>query len=205
MTANTPNPALSNSRNASKRGRPSAPADLIAASGARSSSTAPRRTTCGPEAGPRLEIEPDVHADSGKARKAARRSIRAARGRAGHHPARARSLRARALGTDRARSAVSVRSSCATDGSPSSSLPRLPLVQSEPSLKYDGSRTRRARSRPPARDDKVRQLLLMARENPSWGYTRLRGALENLGLGLRALHHPAHPQATRDRAGPAPG
>jgi hypothetical protein len=50
--------------------------------------------------------------------------------------------------------------------------------------KYDGSRTRRAPSRPPARDDRVRQLLLMARENPSWGYTRLRGALENLGLGL---------------------
>jgi putative transposase len=34
--------------------------------------------------------------------------------------------------------------------------------------KYDGSRTRSAPSRPPARDDKVRQLLLMARENPSW-------------------------------------
>ena len=30
----------------------------------------------------------------------------------------------------------------------------------------------------------VRQLLTMARENPSWGYTRLRGALKNLGLDL---------------------
>jgi transposase InsO family protein len=50
--------------------------------------------------------------------------------------------------------------------------------------KYDASRSRRAPSRPPARADRVRQLLVMARENPSWGYTRLRGALENLGLGL---------------------
>ena len=53
--------------------------------------------------------------------------------------------------------------------------------------KYDGSRTRRAPGRPPARDDKVRQLLMMARENPSWGYTRLRGALGNLGLGRSTI------------------
>jgi len=49
--------------------------------------------------------------------------------------------------------------------------------------KYDGSRTR-ARRRPATRDDKVKQLLTMARENPSWGYTRLRGALANVGLDL---------------------
>jgi putative transposase len=47
--------------------------------------------------------------------------------------------------------------------------------------KYDGSRTRGRPGRPAARGDKVQQLLTMARENPSWGYTRLRGALENLG------------------------
>jgi putative transposase len=30
----------------------------------------------------------------------------------------------------------------------------------------------------------VQHLLTMARENPSWGYTRRRGALENLGFDL---------------------
>jgi hypothetical protein len=47
--------------------------------------------------------------------------------------------------------------------------------------KYDGNPTR---GRPGARGDKVKQLLTMARENPSWGYTRLQGALENLGFEL---------------------
>ena len=50
--------------------------------------------------------------------------------------------------------------------------------------KYDGSRTRGRLGRPAVRGDKVQQLLTMARENPSWGYTRLRGALENLGFDL---------------------
>ncbi len=49
--------------------------------------------------------------------------------------------------------------------------------------KYDGSRTRGGPGRPAARGE-VQQLLTMARENPSWGYTRLRGALENLGFEL---------------------
>jgi transposase InsO family protein len=31
---------------------------------------------------------------------------------------------------------------------------------------------------------RVQMLLTMAHENPSWGYTRLRGALENLGFDL---------------------
>ncbi len=50
--------------------------------------------------------------------------------------------------------------------------------------KYDGSRSRGGPGRPATRNDKVQQLLTMARENPSWGYTRLRGALENLGFDL---------------------
>src|ERR1022692_4344497 len=50
--------------------------------------------------------------------------------------------------------------------------------------KYDGSRTRGRLGRPAARGAKVQLLLTMARENPSWGYTRLRGALENLGFDL---------------------
>jgi hypothetical protein len=43
--------------------------------------------------------------------------------------------------------------------------------------KYDGSRARTGLGRPAARGDKVKQLLTMARENPSWGYTRLRGGV----------------------------
>jgi transposase InsO family protein len=50
--------------------------------------------------------------------------------------------------------------------------------------KYDGSRVRPAAGRPRSPYDRVGQLLTMARENPSWGYTRLRGALKNLGLDL---------------------
>ncbi len=50
--------------------------------------------------------------------------------------------------------------------------------------KYDGSRARPAAGRPRSPDDRVGQLLTMARENPSWGYTRLRGALMNVGLDL---------------------
>jgi putative transposase len=50
--------------------------------------------------------------------------------------------------------------------------------------KYDGSRARRGPGRPRSHEAKVAELLRIARQNPSWGYTRLRGALENLGLGL---------------------
>jgi transposase InsO family protein len=50
--------------------------------------------------------------------------------------------------------------------------------------KYDGSGARSSPGRPTSSIDKVSQLLTMARENPSWGYTRLRGALANLGLHL---------------------
>jgi len=44
--------------------------------------------------------------------------------------------------------------------------------------KYDGS-TRRGRPRP--RTTVAEMILRMARENPTWGYTRIRGALANLG------------------------
>jgi hypothetical protein len=46
--------------------------------------------------------------------------------------------------------------------------------------KYDDSRRRRpGRARTAA---EIRDLVLrMARENPRWGYTRIRGALDNLG------------------------
>jgi putative transposase len=50
--------------------------------------------------------------------------------------------------------------------------------------KYDGSHERRSPGRPSTPPDATTQLLTMARENPSWGYTRLRGAMSNLGFGI---------------------
>jgi transposase InsO family protein len=46
--------------------------------------------------------------------------------------------------------------------------------------KYDGSKNR-GPGRPPTKLDIVGLVVRMAKENPSWGYTRLRGALYNLG------------------------
>ena len=46
--------------------------------------------------------------------------------------------------------------------------------------KYDGSKGRRA-GRPPTKVEVAALVLQMARENPTWGYTRIRGALHNLG------------------------
>ena len=49
--------------------------------------------------------------------------------------------------------------------------------------KYDGSKNR-SPGRPPTAKD-IRELIVrVAQENPTWGYTRLRGALENLGHEL---------------------
>ena len=50
-------------------------------------------------------------------------------------------------------------------------------------VKYDGSKNR-SPGRPPTAKD-IRELIVrVARENPTWGYTRLRGALKNLGHEL---------------------
>lgn len=46
-------------------------------------------------------------------------------------------------------------------------------------LKYDGS-SRRKSGRPPTEAELESLVLKLARENPRWGYTRLRGALANL-------------------------
>jgi len=50
--------------------------------------------------------------------------------------------------------------------------------------KYDGSAARRRPGRRRSRGEGFEQLLTMARENPSWGYTRLRGALRHVGHDL---------------------
>jgi hypothetical protein len=46
--------------------------------------------------------------------------------------------------------------------------------------KYDGSHARRA-GRPRTKADLVALVVRMARENPTWGYTRIRGGLKALG------------------------
>lgn len=47
--------------------------------------------------------------------------------------------------------------------------------------KFDGSRFRRSVGRPPI-DEEIEHLVVrMARENPSWGYDRIVGAMANLG------------------------
>ena len=49
--------------------------------------------------------------------------------------------------------------------------------------KYDGSKTRR-RGRPSTKTDIAALVLRMANENPTWGYTRIRGGLKHLGHDL---------------------
>ncbi len=51
--------------------------------------------------------------------------------------------------------------------------------------KYDGSNTRRA-GRPGTAAEIEKLILRMARENPGWGYTRIRGALRNVGHEIAA-------------------
>src|ERR687895_1569012 len=61
--------------------------------------------------------------------------------------------------------------------------------------KFDGSKQRRARGRPPV-EAAVEQLVVrMARENSGWGYDRIVGALANLG------HEISDPQTPRHSAG----
>ena len=47
--------------------------------------------------------------------------------------------------------------------------------------KFDGSRARRAPGRPPINPDLEDLIVRMAKENRSWGYDRIVGALANLG------------------------
>jgi putative transposase len=47
--------------------------------------------------------------------------------------------------------------------------------------KWDYSRCRKKAGRPRTNEGTVEPLLQMARENPTWGYNRIHGALANLG------------------------
>ena len=50
--------------------------------------------------------------------------------------------------------------------------------------KYDGSSKRKTPGRPATEADVSSQLVTLARENPTWGYTRLRGVMANIGFEL---------------------
>src|SRR5215831_6449566 len=47
--------------------------------------------------------------------------------------------------------------------------------------KFDGSRFRKSAGRPSVDEEIERMVVQMARENPSWGYDRIAGAMMNLG------------------------
>jgi putative transposase len=50
--------------------------------------------------------------------------------------------------------------------------------------KFDGSKCRQTRGRPRVEEESERLVVRMARENPSWGYDRIVGAMANLGYQL---------------------
>src|SRR5439155_24013241 len=50
--------------------------------------------------------------------------------------------------------------------------------------KFDGSKQRSYPGRPPVQREIVELVVRMARENPSWGYDRMGGALSNIGQTL---------------------
>jgi putative transposase len=50
--------------------------------------------------------------------------------------------------------------------------------------KFDGSKLRKSRVRPRVDQETERLVVRMAKENPSWGYDRIVGALANLGHRL---------------------
>jgi transposase InsO family protein len=85
----------------------------------------------------------------------------------------------------------------------------LRWYQQQVASKYDGAAARPGPGRRRSSSDTVEQVVAMARDNPSCGYTRLRGALENLGLTLgrstiqRILKaHGIEPAPTRGRTLP---
>ncbi len=47
--------------------------------------------------------------------------------------------------------------------------------------KFDGSQRRKAWGRPRVSNEVEQLVILMAKENPTWGYRRIQGALANLG------------------------
>ena len=67
--------------------------------------------------------------------------------------------------------------------------------------KYDGS-PRRRRGRPMTRRDIADLVVQMAGENPQWGYSRIQGALANLGHEVARNTVKRILTGPRDRPGP---
>ena len=74
--------------------------------------------------------------------------------------------------------------------------PILRWYRQQVAAKYDGTAARSGPGRRRSPSDTFEQVVAMARDNPSWGYTRLRGALENMGLTL-GRDHSAHTRGSR--------
>jgi hypothetical protein len=77
--------------------------------------------------------------------------------------------------------------------------------------KFDGSKFRQRVGRPRIDEEVERLVLQMAKENPSWGYDRIVGALKNLGhqlshqtVGNILRRHGLSPAPLREN-GPSPG
>ena len=74
--------------------------------------------------------------------------------------------------------------------------------------KFDGSKVRTQLGRPPVAEEVERHAVQMAEENPTWGYRRIQGALENLGYQIDAgtvrnilRRHHMEPAPQRRKAG----
>jgi len=54
--------------------------------------------------------------------------------------------------------------------------------------KFDGSKKRKERGRPRIAEEIEQLVIRMAKENPTWGYRRIQGALANLGCAQESRH-----------------
>ena len=69
--------------------------------------------------------------------------------------------------------------------------------------KFDGSRIRQRAGRPRMDEEAERLVVQMAKENPSWGYDRIVGALANLGYPLSDQTVGIRPLRCQRRSWPA--
>jgi hypothetical protein len=66
--------------------------------------------------------------------------------------------------------------------------------------KYDGSKRRRP-GRPSTKPDLAALVVRMATENPTWGYTRIRGGLKSVGHDVARNTNQSDPPRPWHRAG----
>jgi hypothetical protein len=69
--------------------------------------------------------------------------------------------------------------------------------------KWDHTDKRKTVGRPRLRQVIVDSILRFARENPTWGYDRIQGALANVGYGIRLFPIPAMRYSIATEATPA--